>query len=309
MRDDSILEREIAADQAPTLWRGRTATAIGALCSLVILMAVVIWSYRLGVRDAAEIPVIRAEIEATKSRPGEPGGLVVDHQDRVVYGVVSGTDGAGQAVLAAPAEGLADEDIAPSAISPAPAPRPAPDPNAEVVVATPDTVAPAPAPVAVAPVPSAETPGEPLAENLANTGEVETALAELEADEQEAFAAGAAPRTAPIAKPRPTRVAAPATSTPVAEPAEPRAAALASTIQIQLGAFESEAVAAQQWEAIKGRNSDLLAGKGRVVTPVLSGGKRLFRLRAGPFETVAQASALCRGLKGRDEACIVARAR
>jgi cell division septation protein DedD len=149
----------------------------------------------------------------------------------------------------------------------------------------------------------------PVDEAVSNSEDVEAALSELNSAEDDGFTDGAAPRFAPSAPPRPARQAAAPTTTQPAEVAEPRAAALASAIQIQLGAFESEEVAAQQWEAIKSRNSDLLEGRGRVITPVLSGGKRLFRLRAGPFDTVQQASALCRGLKGRNEACIVARAR
>ncbi|MEL6794253.1 MAG: SPOR domain-containing protein, partial [Pseudomonadota bacterium] len=125
---------------------------------------------------------------------------------------------------------------------------------------------------------------------------------------EDEFSNGLAPAAAPIARPRPARPAPLeiAARAAIEEP-EPRAAALASRIQIQLGAFVSQEVADAQWGAIKSRNGDLLAGRGRVITPVLSGGRRLFRLRAGPFATVEEASALCRGLKARNEACIVAR--
>ena len=56
MRDDSYLESEVEAEEATSKWRARTATAIGALLSVAILAGLVIWSYKLGVRDAAEIP-------------------------------------------------------------------------------------------------------------------------------------------------------------------------------------------------------------------------------------------------------------
>ena len=86
MRDDSYLESEIETESRASKWRSKAATAFGAAASIVILVAVVAWSYRLGVQDATEIPVIRAELEATKERPEDPGGLEVAHQDRAVYG-------------------------------------------------------------------------------------------------------------------------------------------------------------------------------------------------------------------------------
>ncbi|MEM7545282.1 MAG: SPOR domain-containing protein [Pseudomonadota bacterium] len=325
------MERESVAAEARTEWRGRTATAAGALISLIVLTVVVVWSYRLGVRDAAEIPVIRAEIEATKIKPEEPGGMIVDHQDRVVYDVVSGNEGGQTATLATPPETLAAEDLAPS-VAPDPAPRPIPAPDAEVVIAEPEPEATPPAaeapqaeaPAAEAPPPAAaaEAP-EPVQEapaTLAEDTETTEAPAEAEAEVAEPTLA---PQRAPRATPRPARsrpapaatanattgTATTGTATTATDAPEPRAAALASAVQIQLGAFNSEAIAAEEWAKIKSRNGDLLAGRGRVITPVLSGGRRLFRLRAGPFDTVAQASALCRGLQARNEACIVARAR
>ena len=137
----------------------------------------------------------------------------------------------------------------------------------------------------------------------AQTGAGEETAAE---DAEEAVAA-LAPKTSPTARPRPARQATPAVQTQAAEAPEPTAAATASRVQIQLGAFVSQEVAAAQWAAIKGRNGDLLSGRARVVTSVQSGGRTLWRLRAGPFGDVSEASRLCRSLKARNEACIVAR--
>ena len=302
MRDDSYLESEVEAVEAPPKWRSRATTAIGALLSVAILAGVVIWSYKLGVRDAAEIPVIRAELGATKEKPEEPGGLEVDYQGRSVYGAVTGdAESVGTTGFAEPAATLAEEDVAPVAVSPAPTPRPA-----EPVIASPEPIQREPEPVAEAPAPAAPpaetelvTPAapEPVAEAAAEEAATEEEVAVIDDN-------SLAPARAPVAPPRPVRQAA----APAAEAiAEPRAAALASQVQIQLGAFVSQEVANEQWAAIKARNGDLLAGRGRVVTPVLSGGRRLWRLRAGPFADVTEASTLCRSLKARNEACIVAR--
>lgn len=335
MRDDSYLESEVETESQAPEWRSKAVTAVGALTSIAILLLVVVWSYRLGVQDATEIPVIRAELEATKERPADPGGLEVAHQNRAVYSIVSsGGDEAPTSGLAAAPERLADEDVAPIAASPEPAPRPveqtqpteAPTqapPAPEVVETAPEpaattpalqaettsapTVAEVSAALNAAPAPveveaTGATPAETTTETTGALAESEAALVEELVDE----VASLAPVRAPSAQPRPARRVALASAP---EAAEPRAEAAASTIQIQLGAFVSEDVAAEQWAAIKGRNGDLLAGRGRVVTTVQSGGRTLYRLRAGPFATIGEASTLCRGLKARDEACIVARAR
>lgn len=73
MRDDSYLESGAAAKAAVRKWRNGAVTALGAMISLAILIGVVTWSYRLGMRDAEDIPVIRAELGPTKIRPEEPG--------------------------------------------------------------------------------------------------------------------------------------------------------------------------------------------------------------------------------------------
>lgn len=337
MRDDSYLESEVEAEVSAARWRGRAATAVGALMSLTILAGVVIWSYRLGVRDAAEIPVIRAELGATKARPEEPGGLEVDYQGRAVYGVVTGAGGSESTAsgYAEPPARLADEDVAPVTRSPEPAPRPgreepAAGGDAETSDASTMTAPPpSPPPVhigngangEVVEAPDAETGTQSAAVATEATPEsvptleeqVESAIQQLTA-ETEAEAAGEdgasnlAPSVSPPVRPRPAKPATQVAETAVEEP-EPVEAASASRIQIQLGAFTSQDIANAQWDQIRARNGDLLAGRGRVVTPVQSGGRQLWRLRAGPFASIEEASALCRGLKARNEQCIVARSR
>jgi len=55
MRDDSYLQRESdVAEAKASAWRGRAATTAGALISLALLAIVVVWSYRLGVRDVRD---------------------------------------------------------------------------------------------------------------------------------------------------------------------------------------------------------------------------------------------------------------
>ncbi|MFN3261831.1 MAG: SPOR domain-containing protein [Pikeienuella sp.] len=287
-------------------------TAVGAGLSLVILVGVVTWAYRLGVRDATDIPVIRAEAGLTRVRPEDPGGQVAPHQERAVFEAVTGSapvQPVETAPLAPPPETLAEEDVAPVALAPEPEARPE-------APAAPEAAAPGDAAAltedAAGPAADAETSADPLA------AAVEAAVAEALAaapsseeavDSPSEDAGDGAPRFAPVAAPRPSAAAA-AASAPSARPAPPGADAVAaSAVQIQLGAFESEAVAESQWAAIRGGNADLLGSLGRAITPVQSGGRTLWRLRAGPFESIGEAAALCRALSLRRQDCIVARAR
>lgn len=382
MRDDSILESQTESETASG-WARVAVRAAGALMAVALMAVMVLWSYKLGTRDASDIPVIRAASEVTKKRPEEPGGLEVAHQGRPVYDVVSGQKAEAAAAYAPPAATLAEEDVAAVATSPAPTPRPetarpaaaetppapkaapavatapAPDPEPQTepqaepqTVAAPEparvirvasngdnqtfllppgpspealinpragqqTSAPRQAPAAESPAPSNNVAAPAAASDLATplqaaqAPEPASAAAPAEAEApppvvQAALTSeGAGPLAAPIARPRPTPVALVSSG----DSAETRAAAMASSVQIQLGAFLSAEVAEAQWAAIRSRNGDLLAGRGRVILPVESGGQRLYRLRAGPFDGIDQASSLCRGLKSRGEVCIVARAR
>lgn len=297
MRDDSYLQRESdVAEAKASAWRGRAATTAGALISLALLAIVVIWSYRLGVRDANDVPVIRAQTEATKIKPEQPGGIEIAHQDREVYNIVDGAPSTTEGGFAPSEETLTAED---APVAPAPAPRPDP-------IIEPTVVAPSPDPVVEAAV-AAKAEVEPITETASETLATETPVEAAPVEEVTEDVSPVAPKVAPVALRRPAR----ATVAPprAATLAEPRSAALASRIQIQLGAFRTEAIAGEQWSALKNRNGDLLSGRARVVTPVNSGGRSLFRLRAGPFESVDEASTLCRALKARGEDCIVARAR
>lgn len=244
--------------------------------------------------------------------------------------MISGGDASTSAktALAPPADGLAPDDKAPAALSPKPAPRPGdekvvaavvPEPAAAPRSETEETVeADAPGALEEESVAASDGAAESPAAQDPLAAAVAAAVAEVMATEPSAGetdegagdgATGQAPKFAPAAPPRPVRSAALASGPANAAVAEPRAAAAASEIQIQLGAFDSEEIAAAEWTRLKAGNGDLLTGRGRVIMPVQSGGRTLWRLRAGPFDAIADAAALCRGFHARNEACIVARAR
>ncbi|HEX5181676.1 MAG TPA: SPOR domain-containing protein [Allosphingosinicella sp.] len=110
-------------------------------------------------------------------------------------------------------------------------------------------------------------------------------------------AAPAPARVAQAAKPQPAPRPAPARPTP--KPAPAPAASGQGGGSIQLGAFSSQASAERAWKAMSGRFS-YLAPLSHNVIPVSSGGRTLYRLRAGG----AGASDVCRRLKVAGETCV-----
>jgi hypothetical protein len=82
--------------------------------------------------------------------------------------------------------------------------------------------------------------------------------------------------------------------------------AAASRVQIQLGAFPDKERTKSEWLRVFKANEDILAGRALVVQSTISGGRRFFRLRAGPFKDRIEAQNVCRALQSRGLDCLVA---
>ncbi len=119
---------------------------------------------------------------------------------------------------------------------------------------------------------------------------------------------GAAPDIAPVFRARPAdlleRVA--AARQEMSEEAELAKRAAASPVQIQLGAYPERERTEEMWGRIFRANQDILRGRALVVQSTISGGRRFFRLRAGPFESRIEAQNVCRALQARGQDCLVA---
>ena len=99
--------------------RSAISTAIGALVAMALLLTLGVGFYRLGVRDAQNVPIIRAAIEPAKTRPDDPGGMVAPHQDVSSYGVADSAGvQASAAVIAPPPPEPRAEDVAMGALTP-----------------------------------------------------------------------------------------------------------------------------------------------------------------------------------------------
>ena len=84
----------------------------GAALSLLLVASIIIWAYRLGVRDARDIPVIRALDIPARVQPDDPGGTVEPHQGLEVNEILAGSEAQTPAASTlAPVEpALAEED-------------------------------------------------------------------------------------------------------------------------------------------------------------------------------------------------------
>ena len=93
--------------------------SLGAVAAVALIVGVGLWTYRLGQRDAMEVPIVRALEGPARVQPADPGGAQIAHQGLAVNEVL---DGGGVASVAemirtAPGdEGAQPEDKAAGAL-------------------------------------------------------------------------------------------------------------------------------------------------------------------------------------------------
>lgn len=345
MQTNSYDEYDPAEDE-PSRYsriRGAVSTAIGALVAMALLLTLGVWFYRLGVRDAQSVPIIRAAVEPAKTRPEDPGGAVAPHQDVTSYGVAD-SEGvqASAAVIAPPppepkAEDIAMGELTAAKEAPVAPVRPAVSVQAdaklntvstddllnqaEILAAAARAAANGEAKVAeqlpkievTAPEPTVEAEeaeAEKLA--LADTDTAEPAVQDEAETPEQAFigAEPMAPSISPVALKRPSDLrkrVAEASKVEEASAGNLAAAAAQSKVQIQLAADPSEANMRAMWNRVQRANSDILRDRTLAIQSTVSGGTTFYRLRVGPFRDGAEARAVCQALKARGQDCIVAR--
>lgn len=354
---------------------GPILRGFGAVASIALVLGVSVWTYKLGQRDAMDVPIIAAMEGPARIAPKDPGGAEMAHKGLSVNGVLEGggvAPVAREVVVAPTGDALAEEDAAQGELAAIlaarkPTHRPTeeealldgnlaavmiiqemePEPDAEAAPAgaeipevapvaepeaTPDTVTLAPT-AADTELPQIEETPEPA------VAEVEP-VAEEEAEPVQVAALGPtpplgegsayAPAQLLLPKARPDDLgaemaaavdaalasvlaegAAPeATVAPVAEPVQ--TASLGAiplpkgTRMIQLGAFDSEAVALREWDRISGRHGDLLGGKDHYVQRIESNGRIFYRLRVAGYANKQETQAACAALTARGLPCITA---
>ena len=296
-----------------SLIAGGARRIAGAAVFLGLVAGLGLWSYRLGTRDAAEVPIIRAMEGPTRVEPADPGGLRAAHQGLEVNGVLAGEPAQvdpSAAKVEAPAVALAAEDAAQGELV-----RSAPEAMVERVLADSGEL-PVPVPEEVEP---ALALGGPDAEALAPIlGEAEVAAPDEAAVAPDASgSAGPRPMNRPsdlvVARAKPAETpASQAAAAKTAAAEEPSGAAgkretsglQRGTRLVQLGAFDSEAITRRAWDNLVAKNPDLLASKSLYIERTTANARVFYRLRVAGFNNTDQTRQMCEALRARGIDCI-----
>ncbi|MFB3103030.1 MAG: SPOR domain-containing protein [Alphaproteobacteria bacterium] len=253
----------------------------------------VVWiAYDEGVRTGAvkTVPLIRADVGEIKRKPDDPGGLVIPHQDKLVFNRLAPgqADEPIERLLPLPEVPIAlpvREISAPPIKSVGPTSAP---PDTEIATSlTPKLVAPAPSkepPTEAAAVPPPPPPPAPPPEP-----------AEL---------AARTPPPPPVPSNTPTELAA---KTPALPPEVKKTPEIAADLawRIQLFSLSSEKDAENVWARLQKTNNDLLDGLELRVQAVKLPKGTFYRVQAGPLANRTAAASLCGTLKSRKQDCLV----
>jgi len=293
----------------------------GALMSVGLVVGLGVWGYKLTMRDVTDVPVIRALEGPMRVQPDDPGGQQAAHQGLAVNSVQA------EGEVEAPADRivLAPQPVDLFSVQSAPAPRAELAPTIDVA---PDATAPMAADpdvmaegveaalaladditADVAPLEGAGTrtlQGETTAQVPA-LPEVETQLTKI----------------VPLSVPGVKR-----TSLPIQRPAGGFEASLAAradtsgsdlagasvdldpatlvlgTRLVQLGAYDSPAIARAEWDGFAARFSTYMEDKQRVIQEAKSGGRTFYRLRVAGFDGLSDARRFCTVILADGGACI-----
>ncbi len=312
----------------------------GAAVFLGLIAVLGLWSYRLGTRDASQVPIIKAMDGPTRIQPEDPGGLQAAHQGLEVNEVLGGSPATmpkdipparpepkalaaedapqGELVASAPAV-LAQRVLGESGDLPPVDDTAAPVPGTPDVALLPDAAGEVLGAVEAEAKPDLEADPDATANDDADTlADVRprnrpAGLAMSHANAKTTQVASPGPAAAvkvaaaepePTPKPTPVKVSATAT-VPAPAPAVREVSGLpVGTRLVQLGAFDSEAITRKAWAQLVARNGDLLGSKSLYVERTTANARVFYRLRVAGFQSANETRQLCEGLRSRGVACI-----
>ncbi|MBI3515582.1 MAG: SPOR domain-containing protein [Proteobacteria bacterium] len=237
------------------------------------------------------IAAVALDTSPTKVRPEQPGGMEVQHQDKLVLNTLAdGAKPGAPAVerLLPPPETPLPRPAAAAPVTPPPAVAAAPNPTAP---ALPPKIGPAP--------PAAGMPATPPA------APAQIATAPPPSPAPAPPTAIAAPATPPAAKSPPEKPQAVAAAAPPKP--SPAAAVNGAAYRVQLVSVKSQTETNQEWARLQ-RSHPELAPLHMSVTRVDLGDKGVwYRIYGGPFSDAAAAGRLCDSLKAKNQGCVVAK--
>ena len=292
----------------------------GGLSSIVLVVGLGIWGYKLAVRDVNGVPVIQALDSPMRIAPDDPGGEIASHQGLAVNDVAeigTATPPPEKLILAPRPVELADEDTvslagqAITGLEEASAPTDLLTGNADLALAAaPVDESADPTEVAIDAALS-EALGEPVepvplvAPDLNETlpeGVIATSIrpkasprASLEGSAQ----AQAETLIVAMEETAPTD----AVTAPLANEVDPTTIA-AGTRLVQFGTFDTAEAARAEWTRLQGRFGELMVDKTLVIQPAERGGLIFYRLRAHGFEGEDDARRFCTAFVTQQAICI-----
>lgn len=98
----------------------------------------------------------------------------------------------------------------------------------------------------------------------------------------------------------------PADAAAATAPAEPEPVKVASAggPVVQIGAFDSNAIAESEWNRLSGKFGSLFSGKGQLIQQHQSNGRTFWRLRVAGFDSGSDAKSFCAAMKAGGTDCI-----
>ncbi|AWK85121.1 SPOR domain-containing protein [Azospirillum thermophilum] len=299
-----------------------------AVVGIVAFAGTILVAYRGGDRLSADgtPPLLTADPSPAKSRPEQPGGLEVPHQDKLVYQRLNErtTQPNIERLLPPPETPLPRPVVTPSMPSPPPLPS-APSigqlpPGStatvprEQVEAPPAGDAAASAAAAASPAPAAAAPAAPgvkPAPAAKPAAPVQSAALPspppggkpAAASQPAAPPAAKAPAPAPqAAAPQPTK-----SEQAKSEQTKPAAAGGSGGWRVQLASVKSETEAAAEWKRLAGKYGGALGGLSFQVARVDLGEKGIFyRVQGGGLDET-RAKSVCAQLRSQNVGCVVVR--
>ena len=274
------------------------AQFIGAFLSLALAIGIGVWAYKLIMRDVSGIPVIAASSDPMRIAPEDPGGTSAQNQGLSVNAVAEeGSVTNPQKVTLAPrpvvlvTDDLASKELKQKATE---ALR-----VSNVEITSLDMNMLADEIVGDGPEPS-------IADVQIDGNQVENALRmalsgeiEQEAEDERQSAASLRPRA------RPSDISPAPNSIELASVQEIAPENIpAGTALVQLGAFDSEAIARTEWMRLSQKFPSFMAERSRVIQRADRGGRIFYRLRADGFADLNDARRFCALLVASNADCI-----
>ena len=274
------------------------AQFIGAFLSLALAIGIGVWAYKLIMRDVSGIPVIAASSDPMRIAPEDPGGTSAQNQGLSVNAVAEeGSVTNPQKVTLAPrpvvlvTDDLASKELKQKATE---ALR-----VSNVEITSLDMNMLADEIVGDGPEPS-------IADVQIDGNQVENALRmaligeiEQEAEDERQSAASLRPRA------RPSDISPAPNSVELASVQEIAPENIpAGTALVQLGAFDSEAIARTEWMRLSQKFPSFMAERSRVIQRADRGGRIFYRLRADGFADLNDARRFCALLVASNADCI-----